>query len=126
MANFVFQGSRKNCKWGVIDYFFKLSKYTERENVFIWGFHKKEYYQKVKEGDLVFLKVNKNGSKDYGIFGMGKIVGKFIDDTRYWPEEFESNRLYKWKIKIGELVWISGLEEKVKSIPLNKKNGKKI
>lgn len=120
MGAFVLQGSREHWKWSVIDYFFKLSDYTKENDVLIWGFSKEEYFNKIKEGDLVFFKTNKNGSQDYGIFGMGEVIEKFVDNKKYWPEEFRGEKEYKWRIKISNVSLIKALEEKLKNLKIDK------
>lgn len=120
MKAFVLQGSREHWKWSVIDYFFKISDYTKNEDVLIWGFNRKEYFDKVNIGDLVFFKVNRNGAQDYGVFGMGKIIGKFTDSKEYWPEEFRDEKKYEWRIKIADIVLIKGLMERLSNINIDK------
>ena len=116
MSYFILQGSRRHWKWSVIDYFFKISDYGSQNNVLIWGFNKEKYYDRVNVGDIVYFRTNRDGSPDSGIFGKGKIIEKFEDDKKYWPEEFEDGRKFRWRIKIGEIIWLSGLEEKVKQL----------
>jgi len=120
MSYFIIQGSRKHWKWSVIDYFFKISNYVSQNNVLVWGFNKKSYYEKVNVNDTVYFRTNRNGSPDSGVFGKGKVIEKFEDDKNYWPDEFEGGRRFRWRIKIGEIIWSVGLEEKLKQLEIKR------
>jgi MoxR-like ATPase len=124
MNFFVLPGRRDHWKWSVIDSFFKISKYMSHvepnKMIVIWGVDDEANYNRINEGDIVYFRVNKNGSTDHGIFGKGKVIEKFIDSEKYWPPEFEENKsIFKWKIRIEVEKFRKNLKEKIKDLKID-------
>jgi MoxR-like ATPase len=97
-----------------------MSNVEPNKRIIIWGFDEEVKYNRINEGDVVYFKVNRNGSSDYGVFGKGKVIEKFIDREKYWPQEFREDKIiYKWKIKIEVEKFIKGLEDRVKNLQID-------
>lgn len=97
-----------------------MSNIELNKMVIIWGFDDEVKYNRINYGDVVYFKVNKNGSSDYGVFGKGKVIEKFIDNEKYWPQEFRENKpIYKWKIKIEVEKFVKGLEDRIKNLQVD-------
>jgi hypothetical protein len=78
-----------------------MSNIEPNKMIIIWGFDDEAKYNRINIGDVLYLRVNRNGSKHHGIFGRGKVIEKFVDNEIYWPKEFEDGKvIYKWRIKI--------------------------
>jgi len=121
---YLFQGNRDNCKWSLLDAYFRISKYIKDEKeediIIYWGF-KKEYkkiWEEIKEGDIIFLKTNKDSKSDYGIFLFGKVLNKVEDNNQlYWPDEVDKKDvIYPYRIKIEVLIIHKSLRENLEKI----------
>jgi len=112
MNYYVLQGSRLHWSWSLVDYLCKISGYDNRH--LIWGFDEESKYNKVKEGDIVYFRTNKDGRDTHGVFGRGQVMEKFEDDTNYWPEEYKGNKKFPFRIRIGEVDIYRPLEESVR------------
>jgi MoxR-like ATPase len=97
-----------------------MSNVEPNKMIIIWGFDDEVKYNRINIGDVLYLRVNRNGSKYHGIFGRGKVIEKFVGNEIYWPKEFKDGKvIYKWRIKIEVEKLKKELEDNIKKLEID-------